>query len=583
MGPNQFNCQINIVFIRVLIFLLSTIPGHSSYVISDSIKNNVTWLKAELNTQAVLRFDYEFIVEFPTENCCPVLSLYYAHRDYVKLKCFTSGAKGETVWFTNYIHYLIPKDNIGNRPYDGSQVSCAEKGKLTRCSGKFRLQNYEPKMRYFILGFFCEDLHSKNISLNGLKYEITVSDETNITSCETIIQSTNSANRCSKYLNLSTFPNVFGDYSQLRASFTFDSIIGTLEKMDTPCYKYLEQVGCITLFPPCLDVMATNSGIYTSKAILTPCREICEEFKMGCGAYLGQEFASTIYCGYFHYKEQSENCYYKEVLCQEPDFIPNGHYRIAKGNSSFAAGTVIEHLCENDYKLEGTSNSTCLLSGEWSLKFKCIVTQSDLDWNLYLFIGAPLLILMICVLVVIVVLLLGKRRSKKNNQHKNIEKRTGESDAFVSYYSEESSPEQMFVKEVLHPKLELQLEEPFKLLIHERDFIAGTNIVTNIMNAIKNSNSAIILLSQNYVNSRWCRDEFEWCIEEWKKEPGFGLYVILMEPDRELQGLSDYMQQYLRETTYLKVTDHSLWDKLINEMSKIRTEEYGEKIETTKV
>ncbi len=65
------------------------------------------------------------------------------------------------------------------------------------------------------------------------------------------------------------------------------------------------------------------------------------------------------------------------------------------------------------------------------------------------------------------------------------------------------------------------------------------------MNAIKNSNAAIILLSQDYIDSRWCRDEFEWCAEEKKKDQAFMLYVILMEPERELERLSDYMEQYL--------------------------------------
>ncbi len=101
------------------------------------------------------------------------------------------------------------------------------------------------------------------------------------------------------------------------------------------------------------------------------------------------------------------------------------------------------------------------------------------------------------------------------------------------------------------------------------------------MNAIKNSNSAIILLSQDYVNSRWCRDEFEWCVEERKKDPAYELYVILMEPERKLEGLSDYMEQYIRTITYLKLNDPQLLEKIVDELSKIRTDHFAEKYETT--
>ena len=54
----------------------------------------------------------------------------------------------------------------------------------------------------------------------------------------------------------------------------------------------------------------------------------------------------------------------------------------------------------------------------------------------------------------------------------------------------------------------------FKLCIHRRDFKAGWDIKWNIMNAIRNSNSAIIIMSQHYINSLWCVEEFEDCYME---------------------------------------------------------------------
>ncbi len=587
MCLQHFIIQKVLVWISIFIALEIFIPVSSKRVLSGNITENITWLMSELHTKPVLRFDYEFVVEFPREACCPILDIYSTHRDYRKLQCFTNAVKGEAVWFNNKVHFLIPTDNMGNVPIDRSVTDCSEKGNIIQCTGKFRKQDFEPKMRYFLFGFLCDDLEAKNVSLNGLNYQIMVSDEENHATCEKMHDSTQSSQRCSKYYNLVTFPNVFGDYSQIRASFTYDSLAGILERMDTPCYKYLEKAVCITMFPPCLDVSKSAEGDYISSSILPICRETCEEFESSCGFYVGEAFVNSIHCHYFQYKAQSKLCYYEEVFCNEPDFLANGHYNTVKGNSSFLAGATIEHVCSEGYELDGPKNSTCLVSGEWSSKSHCtkIPAQTDADLsleNVLLFIGLPLMVVLISVLTIIPIILWRKRRSKENSQN-NHKKRNKDNDAFVSYYSEDSSLEQTFVRKILSTRLEQEHESPFKLVIHERDFRAGTNIVTNIINAIHKSNSAIILLSQNYVNSRWCRDEFEWCVEESKKDPAFQLYVILMEPDRELTGLSDYMEKYLKTVTYLKRTDPGLLEKIIAELSKIRSDECQVKIVTTTV
>ena len=409
---------------------------------------------------------------------------------------FLEGAKGELVWLKNWIHFLNPKENTGNVPYDGSIATCTDKGKTTRCIGTFRQQDFEPKFRYFLFGFFCEELQHRNLSLYGLNYTITVSRETNVTTCERIHHSTSSAQRCSKYSNFATFPNVFGDYSQIRASSTFDSLFGILDKMDTPCYRYLEEALCIVIFPPCLNISVSAKGEHRTGTIQAMCREMCQDFGTSCGVHMGEAFSNILYCEYFHYKEHSNTCFYQEVFCDKPDLITNGGYNIIHGNASFSATTTIEYLCNEGYTLEGAQNSTCLLSGDWSSKSQCTSTLNNLDSNLtvrnaLLSNGTPLLTMLVCFSTIIFIVLKRHRRSKKHSENINLPKRNKENDAFVSYYSEESCPEQTFVRKVLSPKLELEQEDPFKLIIHERDFRAGTNIVTNIMNAIHNSNSAL--------------------------------------------------------------------------------------------
>ena len=58
-----------------------------------------------------------------------------------------------------------------------------------------------------------------------------------------------------------------------------------------------------------------------------------------------------------------------------------------------------------------------------------------------------------------------------------------------------------FAENTKRIELEEKANPPFKLCIHRRDFLAAWDIMWNINNAIKNSNSAIIVLPQNYINS----------------------------------------------------------------------------------
>ena len=89
-------------------------------------------------------------------------------------------------------------------------------------------------------------------------------------------------------------------------------------------------------------------------------------------------------------------------------------------------------------------------------------------------------------------------------------------DAFVCYCYEGQDTD--FTPKIV--PIELEEEHGLKLCVHRRD------IKWNIMNAIRNSNSAIIIMSQDYINSLWCVEEFEDCYMENMKDPAFKLFVI---------------------------------------------------------
>ena len=95
-----------------------------------------------------------------------------------------------------------------------------------------------------------------------------------------------------------------------------------------------------------------------------------------------------------------------------------------------------------------------------------------------------------------------------------------------------------------------------------RDFKAGWDIKWNIINAIRNSNSAIIIMSQDYINSLWCVEEFEDCYMENMKDPAFKLFVVLMQPADTLNITNEYMNSFLTKKTYLERDDPKLFKRI---------------------
>ncbi len=564
-------------------FRFALVSCHRLY---GKILDNKTFLKSALNSKATLRFEYSFAVEFPNENCCPLLDIYYTPKEYVELECFTDVANHERVRHRNSMHFLSPTDNTGNAP-DQSQITCSSGHNVTKCTGKYILQDYEPKMRWFLLGYLCEDLVHNSLTLKGLKYDINVTQESNITTCQKIDTPTDAAERCSKYFMYVTFPNVFADYTQLQASTTFDGVVGPLLNSDKQkCHLYLEHTLCMVIFPPCKNISVIDSRMTTSDLGFV-CSEACQDFVDGCGPYLGKAFERSTRCWYFRSAKNSSKCYYEPVYCNTPKQMENGYHTIIKGNETFSHGTVIKYFCYAGFNLNGPENSTCMLSGRWSSESFCTSAKfansdSSLDIShVIIYIILPGLILFIVLSTCTMFTKKIRKVEKKPLKKGHLSKRNKKFDAFISYYSSGDSSDNKFVKNQLHPKLESEHSIPFKLCIHDRDFAAGTLILTNIMNAIKNSNSAIAVLSQNYVKSRWCKEEFEECVEESRKDSRFELFVILMDPEEKITGLTDYMEQYMRNKTYLKMSDPALWEKIITSLSKIRTDEYYEREEST--
>ena len=121
-------------------------------------------------------------------------------------------------------------------------------------------------------------------------------------------------------------------------------------------------------------------------------------------------------------------------------------------------------------------------------------------------------------------------------------------DAFVSFHH--SGPHRDFVFNKILPELEENHNPPFRLYIHDRDFELGEDIIWNIESAIQQSNSAIIVMSQGYVDSKWCQIEFRECFLESAADSAFRIFVIMMEPEDSLENTNIYMKKFFRDNLW---------------------------------
>ena len=129
-------------------------------------------------------------------------------------------------------------------------------------------------------------------------------------------------------------------------------------------------------------------------------------------------------------------------------------------------------------------------------------------------------------------------------------------DAFVSYNIGEYS----WVQDTLKKKLENE-NPPYKLCIHQRDFLVGVPIVDNICDSVKKSRRMIMVLSNNFIQSQLCMLEFSVAYQKVIEERNNYLIIVLYD-DVDMAKLDGDLKHYLRTNTYLDINNKGFWQKL---------------------
>ncbi|XP_046574659.1 toll-like receptor 4 [Haliotis rubra] len=131
-------------------------------------------------------------------------------------------------------------------------------------------------------------------------------------------------------------------------------------------------------------------------------------------------------------------------------------------------------------------------------------------------------------------------------------------DGFISYADENRE----FVLTVMMPKLEA---EGIRLNVHHRDFLPGNPIAENIIDAIQKSRRAVIVLSKDFVRSKWCMYEVNMANME-GISTGRDVLVIVMYEDVPTRDVPPELLYHIQNNTYIEYphigSDTTFWEHL---------------------
>ncbi|KAM9353563.1 LOW QUALITY PROTEIN: toll-like receptor 18 [Symphorus nematophorus] len=143
------------------------------------------------------------------------------------------------------------------------------------------------------------------------------------------------------------------------------------------------------------------------------------------------------------------------------------------------------------------------------------------------------------------------------------EKTAGESGtftyhAFISYSHSDAD----WVRDQLLPCLENN-RNPYRLCIHERDFMPGRWIIDNIIDNIESSRKVIFVLSRHFVNSEWCNYELYFAQQRAMGKTFSDVILVVKEPIDPSSLPSKYckLKKMLSTKTYLE------WPQQVNQQA----------------
>lgn len=253
---------------------------------------------------------------------------------------------------------------------------------------------------------------------------------------------------------------------------------------------------------------------------------------------------STVKCIYSKFNNTDIDLYNENMFDD-----PNTGFKIVEEN-----GTICTGLPSINNSINGNLTAT-----------KTILTNEEVDY-------IPLLVAtlgpVIIILIIVVTVFIYRQQMRVWFHSKfgvrlcykgcDMDNDDGEKlyDAFISY----SSKDEAWVTEKLAPMLE-HGDPPYKLYLHYRDCPAGGYIADNIIQAVKSSRRTIMVLSENFIKSEWCRFEFKSAHHQ-VLNGGRKKLIVLMLGKVPKKDLDPDIRLYLKTNTCVKWDDKLFWEKL---------------------
>ena len=552
--------------VRICIWtlILTQRKSHSLSIFGE-ISKDITFLHKVFPVPPSTRAIIEVDVSYPINSIGNPFMGIYTTLDHINIRKQCTYIRYGQLANAN-LHPRIRLDES-----DIESTKCLKEGLDTiRCMGNITVQDFKPRKISFSFGFYCDRI-TLNRSLKGLAYNISIHQQTNSTKC--IVLPSWGRSLCSQFYQHGLLPDLIGAdvLTVLRKSDLFKIYINIFEAQ---CYQHSSELGCYIIVPEC-DLQ--------TRQVIHPCREMCHDWRTACSKITLQKSRVSmkipnissdettvtmditsmhIDCDYLPSLNGDIPCFYKPVLCQSPPLVKAATIVSIKfeKKDTYSVFDTVEYSCEEGFKLIGSKTVTCHYKGRWSTPPKCSLKSNNRSRLL-------LVILPILLILLILMLLIGACKYRIKRQIKNkASTRNKQYDAFVCYCYEGQDPD--FAEKIVPEELEEKYG--LKLCIHRRDFKAGWDIKWNIMNAIRNSNSAIIIMSQDYINSLWCVEEFEDCYMENMKDPAFKMFVALMQPADTLEITNEYIQSFFAKKTYLERDDPKLFKKIAEYLIQVK-------------
>ncbi|KAK3578930.1 hypothetical protein CHS0354_035562 [Potamilus streckersoni] len=135
-------------------------------------------------------------------------------------------------------------------------------------------------------------------------------------------------------------------------------------------------------------------------------------------------------------------------------------------------------------------------------------------------------------------------------------------DIFISY----SSCDDTYVQDVLIPKLE---NDGFRLFTQD-NFIPGIPITDNILKGIDSSFTTLIILSNKFLESDWCKYEFEQAYLKVLQEKERHLIILSLDNELNKERTPKTLTLYLKMNNYIKVSEKRYLSRLSLALPRIQ-------------